>query len=240
MIGISKATPERGDTALVRPVRHEAKFVLPRRHAPAALECLRHFCAADPRFPVNGVNSLYFDTLRLDFLHGKEQSDYLKCKARLRWYTGSDGAPLSEFAWLEIKRKEGARSEKLRARIPVDAAALQARPLEAVRALDLGNRAETLFQADVRGLHPACVIRYTRHRFIDLLTGDRVALDDEIRSSDLNPDLFPLGRPCRVDYAVLEVKGPGGRALPADLRVLERFGLRRTSFSKYLECLITD
>lgn len=223
-------------TQVSAPPRHETKFSFPRAYAPLALEWLRHSCAEDPRFPANGIHSLYFDTPHLESLAEKENSEYLKRKVRIRWYTDPSGANPGDRAHLEVKAKEGARSWKRRIPLPCKVERLCMDPLGAAAALNLHE-----WSADaacpMHDLYPACVISYVRHRFIEMSTGSRIALDTEIHPSHLNPALFRARTGTVPNVCILEVKGPDAGGLPPTLLPLCRFGLRRASFSKYAECL---
>ena len=85
------------------------------------------------------------------------------------------------------------------------------------------------------GLFPYLVVRYLRRRFVEPLTGSRVALDTAISVDRVNRRFLGYVRPLALDATVVEVKNSSGE-LPASLRCLLRLGARRESFSKYAAC----
>jgi hypothetical protein len=218
-------------------LRHEAKFVLPQYRVPAVRAWLDHCCARDPAYGENIISSVYFDTLQLDLLEQKEQSEYIKHKVRIRWYTELSGSALSDRAYLEVKGKQGARTHKRRIPLPVRVSALDRDPIGTAVSVDLAEHITDTARNDLRRLLPVCVVRYRRRRYIEMATGSRIALDHAIEGLHANPR-FRLRRPAAAsDAAVLEVKGPGAHALPPTLHALVRFGVRKTSFSKYAVCV---
>lgn len=225
-----------GSSSGAAPLRHEVKFSLPRAYAPLACDWLRHSCANDPRFAFNAIHSIYYDTRRLELLAEKENSEYLKRKVRIRWYTDADGTTPCDQAHLEVKAKEGARSWKRRIPIACDVHRLCRDPMGAVAALSLDEYSDAS-GFPMHDLLPVCVISYLRRRFIDMSSGCRVALDTEIQPSHMNPALLRSRAGSIPNVCILEVKGPDAGGLPPTLLQLCRFGLRRTSFSKYAECL---
>lgn len=219
------------------PPRHEVKFAFPRAYAPLALDWLRHSCATDPRFAVNRIHSVYFDTHRLDSLVEKENSEYLKRKIRIRWYTDPAGTNPSERVHLEVKVKEGSRSWKRRVPLPCEVRLLCADPLATAASLPMQEWSAAA-GCPLHDLLPVCVISYVRRRFIEMSSGARVALDTEIRPSHTNTAVLRAHKARIPNVCILEVKGPDADGLPPSLLPLCRFGLRRTSFSKYAECLV--
>jgi hypothetical protein len=217
--------------------RHECKFIVPVRNLARVQALLNHLCATDPSFQSNIINSLYFDTDRLELLRQKEASEFLKRKVRIRWYvdplTGTPGPQ----AFLEVKTKQGARGGKVRTALPIPAAAFDRDPLAAAETLSPHLLEGTGLEGVLRDVVPACVIQYRRRRYIEMSTGHRIALDSDIRACSLNRALLRERRESRPSYAVLEVKGPGARDLPPSLSLLHRWGVEKSSFSKYAACL---
>jgi hypothetical protein len=78
-------------------------------------------------------------------------------------------------------------------------------------------------------------VTYTRHRFVDVRTGARVAIDGDIRVTGVNISRLTGRVPVGIDHVVFEHKG-GSSDLPPHLRPLAGFGARRQAFSKYLAC----
>ena len=210
----------------------ELKFTLPASRVHLARRRLETFGRRDPQYPSALVWTIYYDTPALVSLGEKINSDYLKRKIRVRWYSDLDGR-VSGPAFVEAKFRVGTRRAKVRAVLPypaeeiarwnVDDARLQSFPLLLREHGVLGQDSWL----------PMMLIRYRRDRFIEPLTGSRVSLDTEIAASAVNrrflaaPDRSPLAT------AVLEVKGVADE-LPAALRPLLSLGMRKTSFSKFL------
>ena len=92
---------------------YELKFVGERASSQPVRCWLQKVCKPDPSFAEGVVFTIYYDTPMLECLDEKRNSDYLKTKIRLRWYnvTGTQ----SDNAFLEVKRRYGARREKIRA-----------------------------------------------------------------------------------------------------------------------------
>lgn len=214
---------------------HEIKYALSSRRIAAAGAALAALCRPDPRYPVNQVLSLYYDTLRLDSLAEKVDSQFVKSKVRVRWYRDRWGAVDPGMAVLERKERLGTLRRKTRLpldRSPVwlDGAALHDPGLQALPAL---------FPATARvprtGLFPYVTVRYLRRRFVEPLTGSRVSLDTRIAVERINRRLLGYRHPLPFDGAVVEVKNSSGE-LPPVLRCLLRLGARRASFSKFAVC----
>jgi hypothetical protein len=228
------ATPT-GET--LQQQRHECKFTLPLEQVEAAKALLDHACAPDPKYTENRINSLYYDTTHLDLLSQKTESEYYKYKVRLRWYCDVAEKVFSNSAYLEIKNKFGARSLKHRFPVSLEVAQLHRDPIHAVAGHSLLEWAEPHVYDQLSGLQPACVIAYRRKRYIDMLSGLRIALDYEIQGLHPGPGLHPRGLTGRSPLAVLEVKGIHARELPSSLYSLTSLGVKKSSFSKYEICL---
>jgi VTC domain len=199
------------DTELER----ELKFVLPGSRSSTALAFLRALCRSDPKYSVAKVSTIYYDTPDLQLLGEKLDSDYLKRKVRLRWYGGGEGAE-STRSFLELKSRVGSLRTKDRVETPLPAAWLDRAPLEAAELLDVLDLLRPFGFAMPTLLVPALLVRYSRYRFVEPVSGTRVSLDGAIE----------------VPRAVLEVKGRVDD-LPRVLRPLVHLGARRGSFSKY-------
>ena len=218
--------------------RNEVKYTLERRHVGAAAAWLEHHCAPDPEYGRGAIHSLYYDTPGLGLLEQKVQSEYLKWKVRLRWYTDEAGAQGADAAFLEVKSKEGVRGGKFRTRVELDGALLRRDPLEAGRRLDLAELLDPAHAYGTAQLAPACVIRYVRHRFIEMESGNRVSLDSRIGVTQANPDFRLRTHLPELDTAVLEVKGAVEPDLPRCLHGLCLLtDARWAAFSKYGECM---
>lgn len=216
-------------------MEHEIKYLLPPRHTAPAAVALGSLCRPDPRYPANFVLSLYFDTLRLDSLAEKVDSQFAKSKVRVRWYRDRAGAVDSGGAMLERKERLGTLRRKARVPLPhppewLDRASLEDPALPGLPAH---------FPAEERvpraGLFPYLIVRYLRQRFVEPLSGSRVSLDTAISLHRVNRRFLGYVHPVAIGPSVLEVKNRSGE-LPTRLRCLLRLGARRESFSKYEAC----
>jgi hypothetical protein len=213
----------------------ELKYFLPGSHAPFVRRWLDGVVQRERLYPPALVITTYYDTPGLDLLEEKINSDHLKTKVRVRWYSPLDGAPGDGPVFVECKRREGATRDKRRVVARVGSEHLSRLPLSAPDwALLLAD-----LRGDVWGLPPdlAPVMRlaYARHRFVDP-RGARISLDTDIAVQAVNPArLHAPARRGSLPHSIFEFKGHGPE-LPAHLAPVTRFGARRTSFSKYLAC----
>jgi len=210
----------------------ELKFTLPASRVHLARRRLDSLCRRDPEFPAAVVWTIYYDTPVLASLGEKINSDYLKRKIRVRWYSDLEGR-VSGPAFVEAKLRLGTGRSKVRARLPYPAEEMARWDLQDPRLL-----AFPLLLRDNGILHqqswqPIMLLRYRRDRFVEPLTRSRVSLDAEISGSAANPRFVSAPHLSPLATAVLEVKGSGDE-LPAALRPLLALGLHKRSFSKFL------
>jgi hypothetical protein len=208
------------------------------------ISSLRCRCHADEKYQTNQVNSVYFDTLNWACADEKAASDYLKTKVRVRWYsevTPISAQPVADQAvnagsvFLEIKRKTGSTRDKVRKQLPLGASQFidrvqSAETAELIRS-ELNDVAPELGNLD---LFPRILVQYQRRRFVDPLTGSRIAYDSNIRGRAITrapAERFSVLLP----QSVLEVKG-SEQDLPVNLRFLNAMHLKKAAFSKYYEC----
>jgi hypothetical protein len=210
-------------------LERELKFILPEAQAAGTLTLLRALCRPDPRYRTARVSTIYYDTPGLQLLGEKLDSDYLKLKVRLRWYESDRGDATS---FLELKSRVGALRHKERVATPLEARWLDTASLEDPALVDVLSLAAPLGRTLPMPLTPAVLVRYTRHRFVDPVSGARVSLDTGIEARCARRGLFHAGAGVNLGAAVLEIKGQSDD-LPRALRPLAHLGMRRGSFSKY-------
>ena len=210
----------------------ELKYGLPSARADIARRLLDRYCRRDPAFPEAVVWTIYYDTPGLRSLGEKINSDYLKQKVRVRWYSDLDGRPAGP-SFVEAKLRVGNRRLKVRAPLPYSAGELASWDLQDPRLLQLPLALKEQ-GIDLRNpWRPVLLLRYRRDRFIEPISGSRVSLDADIAAAAVHPgslsaaDFSPLGS------AVVEVKGSADE-LPLALRGLLHLGAQKCSFSKYL------
>lgn len=168
-------------------------------------------------------------------LNAKVASDYFKRKVRLRWYQPIEGGPAAGPAFLETKLKEGARRDKVRVLLRQGAENWAATELESAEFTSVLSHLQAQGVEEVGRLRPVFQISYVRHRFVHPFTLATLCLDSEIRVERAHRLVFRQPRWAPLAAAVLEQKGPRDRLDPIFGELL-RFGLRKTSFSKYLRC----
>ncbi len=229
-------SPEAASDAAARPEpeagERELKYTLPAGRAHLARRRLDTVCRRDPEFPAAVVWTMYYDTPSLLSLGEKINSEYLKRKIRVRWYSDLDGRA-SGAAFVEVKLRNGTRRTKVRERLPVDAGEIAGWDLQDPRLLRfpiLLRRYGVLHQ---ESWQPMMLIRYRRDRFIEPLTRSRVSFDAEICGVAANLRFMSVPDPSPLATAVLEVKGDGD-GLPAVLGPLLALGMQKQSFSKFL------
>jgi len=220
-----------------KPLEGELKYTIPSDRAKTAIALLDSCLYPDPNFPTGIISSIYFDSRDWTFLGEKRNSDYLKTKVRLRWYSPLEGSlPVDEdVTFAEVKYRIGSRRKKVRRRmnftgeqlhkIRLDSADLMTVPCEL-------RRAGIVFQETI---FPTFVVRYVRRRYIDRMTGKRVCIDHNIGTPKVNRAILSTPFPFILSRAVIEVKSLDVE-FPRFLRPLLPIGLQRTAFSKYYEC----
>lgn len=214
---------------------HELKFVFPSHRVASVLQWLKHLCRPDPEFPCNSVSTIYYDTRDRRFLQEKLNSDYLKTKVRIRWYTEVGNDQQTNLAWLEIKQKTGAQRQKLRFQLPYSGEWLSAASLDNPI---LGDIPQTFLSHGIvlrPAISPVFLLSYERHRFFDPLSKARVCVDCHLSVPKVNQQILAAVVPVQSNIAVLEVKGEVS-SLPTTLRHLINMGCTKTSFSKYVAC----
>lgn len=206
----------------------ELKFVVPAGKGPLARSIVAAFCRPDAKYPAATLWTVYYDTPELELLSEKINSDYLKTKMRLRWYSG----PAPQHAFLEIKSRVGALRQKQRVRTQLTGSRLAGLPLDDPAFLDVRDFARPLGIPLPPRLLPALLIRYHRSRFVEPLSGSRISVDVDIEALRGHPRLLGHAFSERFETAVVEVKGTSSQ-LPRALHALVGLGARQSSCSKY-------
>ena len=222
------------------PPEHELKFIAAAIRAEPLLEWLRARCVPDPLYPDGLVTSIYFDNRSMVLLGAKINSDFIKRKVRVRWYSDPATGVAQDPAFVEIKEKVGARRFKIRVPLEVAAAEVAGNAsISALRGLLAPlRRAGHWIAAD---LQPFVRIAFRRRRFTDPTNGARISIDSDILGTTANPALLAACGQVLLAHAVVEVKG-GNRELSRWMGPLRHLGCRRASFSKYERCFqkLTD
>jgi hypothetical protein len=231
--------------------RMEQKYFVTPTRVGLAQALLLRTCRVDSQYPVEQINSLYFDTIDLDQHDRSLSGELVKDKVRIRWYgdehdphrsaPGEDTPPHPGDrvkVWLELKSRRGFGSTKQRLPLPVSPDRL------AAPALSRGIVPPTVLLQVMAGfgffsprpLRPVIVISSLRRRFVEPLTGYGVAFDSHIRSTLVRP-AGRSGEPgLELPGALVEVKCPIFE-LPPALRQLAAIGSSWSRYSKYSGCL---
>lgn len=215
--------------------RHELKFVVNNSAAHIIARWLNCRCLPDPEFPAGIVSSIYYDTTDWRFLREKFNSDYLKTKIRLRWYSDIDTEEAGDVSYIEAKFKIGSRRDKIRVKTDVAGDWLNGVNLENKKLLRIPDMLRTKGVIVAGHLMPIFKINYKRRRFIEPVTGARLSLDCDISSPCVNHRVMPRANPFQLKTAVFELKGVLTE-LPEVLHQLMALGCRKQSFSKYGFC----
>lgn len=231
-IGTRKSQP-----ALSASERFERKFYLPSSAIPFASHLLAHCCPADRRYARGTIHSVYYDTADLDYYDESEQGQRVRNKVRIRWYDypqDADTVPV----FIELKSKNGFAGSKQRKEQPVPAqrlipSALRDGPLSYTQLFN--TLAEFDYQPHTQ-LHPMLLITYQRLRFVEPLTGSRISLDWNIRSTIVYPLLNRGEQSLSMEGAVIEIKGRSAE-IPMTLRSLHLLDTDWSRYSKYATCM---
>lgn len=214
----------------------EQKYIFPEKVSPILLEWLRYCCVPDPKFSAGSISSIYYDTPTYALYDEKRNSDYLKFKVRLRWYsdlarTAVDG---DVKCYLEVKHKCGVLREKRRIELMLPGTMLEGDPFSQEEILQMPQRLHELSYQPPGVLVPIALIQYKRYRFVDPESGSRIALDAGICCPRVNTNFIIGSSSTQLSAGVLEVKGPS-RKFPSFLMGIRSY-VTREAFSKYARC----
>ncbi len=210
----------------------ELKFTFSSARAHIARRWLERTCRRDPEFPTAIVWTVYYDSPALAALGEKINSDYLKRKIRVRWYTDAAGV-VAGPAFVEAKFRVGTQRAKVRERLPYRAEEVAEWDLQDPRLLGFPALLRDRGVLGQDSWLPMLLIRYRRDRFLEPISRSRVSLDSDIAAAAANPRFFPVSDPSPLRAVVLEVKGSDDR-LPTALHPLLHLGIQKRSFSKFL------
>lgn len=214
-------------------LEYELKYIIPAHRLSPVLAFINSKCLPDESHPTTRVSSIYFDDLNQTSLYEKVNSDFLKCKVRLRWYDSAEVKPGAKNAFFELKRKIGSQRTKQRVGITLDPEFLIQTQLSDQRFVQLATQVANQDNAFQAYRFPSLTIQYDRTRCIDPLSGCRISIDTNIRVPRVNQQVMPAARPAAFHNAVIEIKG-NSPEMPFSLSPIQRFGVRKTSYSKYL------
>lgn len=218
--------------------RIERKFFIQPENIGFAYSLLSQICRPDCDYPEEQINSLYFDTLELGQHNRSIEGEFRKDKIRIRWYHTLESYTEEVPVFIELKSREGFIGSKRRKREYVPAHRLKQGDLHngIVTKIELmGTLAGFDYYPDAP-VYPIIEISYRRYRFTELLTGTRVSLDCNIRSTMISRQFENSERDLKLPGAVIEVKGTTIE-LPVMLRQMKLLDIDWSRFSKYSLCL---
>lgn len=218
--------------------RIERKFFVAPKQVGIALGLMRQVCRPDAEHPTGQINSLYFDTLDLEVYQDSQSGDFGRDKVRIRWYGEDGGLAGTRTVYVELKSKQGFVGAKWRSGIQVPALFLT-RPYLArgiVPGALLRGALYSFGYFPSKALYPVVKIAYRRHRFVEPLTGERVALDSQIRSTMVMPRPGNGETDLELVGAIIEVKGSSVE-LPQTLKSLGVLDVDWSRLSKYSACV---
>lgn len=226
------------DTEPVR--RIERKFFILPRNVGFARTLMNEVCRPDRQFPEGLVNSLYYDTIDLAQYMKSVDGDLWKHKVRIRWYDKIEDYEGDIAIFVELKMREGLASTKHRTRLLVPPRYLDRENLSSgiIDSMMLARILAAFGYFSDQPLRPVVLISYWRHRFTEVMTGTRVSVDYDIRSTLVARELGYGERDLKLRGGVLEIKGPS-MELPPMLRRIKLLDAEWSRYSKYGQCIET-
>lgn len=217
------------------PSGHETKFVINNSATHIIIRWLQLRCQNDPEYPAGIISSIYYDTKEFRYLFEKINSDFLKTKVRVRWYSDIDSGEPEDRSYLEVKYKVGSKRKKIRTKTNISGRWLSQVNLNNNKLLFPSHLLKSMNVLWPEQLYPVFLICYKRRRFVEPVTGARICFDYDISSPKVNCQMLEKFNPFRLQNAVFELKGRINE-LPDVLHQLTALGCRKQSFSKYLMC----
>ncbi|MDA8793271.1 VTC domain-containing protein [Bacteriovoracaceae bacterium] len=212
---------------------YEIKFVGENHKAYLLENYLQKSFAPDSEFPEAIISSVYYDTMKLDLLNEKINSDYEKTKIRYRSYLNPQTGERSKVSFKEIKHKLGDKRYKIRKQVQTKKSIFEDFLL-AGSSIEMNE-----FRAEFTNLRtpiePMFTIQYHRKRFVTQREKIRICLDQKIHVGQYNQRVFNYKKNNVSKYCVFEIKGRF-KEFPLELKILENFNFKLDSFSKYLVC----
>lgn len=214
---------------------HESKYVFDNCRALKLIAWLRDRCVPDPQYPVGRISSIYYDTRDWSLLGEKINSDYLKTKIRLRWYSDPVTGVLLPKNFLEAKFKTGSARRKIRIETDLESRWLAETSLADPDFLAIPRLLLPHGLTFPGTLIPVLQISYIRFRFVDPLTGARLGVDYDIHVPRCNQNMLRSHRVQPLKQAVFEFKEKTG-LLSNWLHQITAFDCRKAAFSKFSAC----
>lgn len=215
-------------------VREEKKYLINMIDYYNGYSYLNQVLIPDSHNGVNGylVRSLYFDTLNDKDFDEKIMGVEIRRKIRLRIYNPDDN-----FAFLEIKQKQGQYQRKRSLKLEKeDALKLICCDYECLLNYDNDFARECYVLLKENNYRPKTVVEYRRKAFIAKENNIRITFDSEIKANENNFNIFDknliLYPVFPLSNIVLEVKF-NGFLLSYIKSLLDSFEKSELSVSKY-------
>lgn len=218
--------------------RFERKYYVVPQKVSLAYGLLNHICIADKEFHSEQINSLYFDTVGLDQHERSSSGDFEKDKIRIRWYGNKQNPGGMQTVFLELKSRRGFSSTKqrLNLHVPVEDLHLNNLHKGIIERTALSDTLSGFGYFPGKPVLPVIQISYWRYRFSDLLTGQTVSLDCNIRSTMIIPGIGNGVNELKLPGAVIEIKSKT-MEFPFTLQKLKMLYLDWSRYSKYSSCI---
>jgi hypothetical protein len=231
--------------------RREFKYLIDAPTAAAVRSMIRPYCEIDPWAAKNPrrtytIETLYLDTPALSLFWANDHEQVDRVKVRVRGYAGAPNSPV----FFEVKRRVNDVILKTRGKVARDqwAALIADRTAPIPTSVAGKDRAAVeRFLSLHRGQHmrPFTLVRYEREPYFSTIDDyARVTFDTRIRAQPTDRASFdaPPRSWRALDDAVMQRAGDSMIVLELKfttrvplwlVRIVERLGLFRRSFSKY-------
>ena len=232
-------------------LRYEHKYLVPERLLDAVRRRIEPFVELDSHVRSQArhaytVRNIYFDDARFKSYFEKDDGIEVRAKLRIRAY---DDHQADKFAFLEVKRRQGAIGSKDRAAIRFDHVAELLATGDVDRLVvpppwlpdSRASARKFLFHLHRDALRPVLFEAYEREPYVGTMEPSlRVTLDRHVRSSvyPRSSDFFAVDgtRSSFRGSFILEVKHDTSFGFPSWLRgFIGEHGLVREALSKLLE-----
>ena len=219
--------------------RIERKFFILPRNLGFARTLMNDVCRPDRKFPEGQVNSLYYDTIDLAQYMRSVDGDFRKHKVRIRWYDKLEDYDGDIPIFVELKLREGLASTKRRQRLLVPPRYLERESLKSgiIDSMTLARILAAFRYFPDRPLRPVVLLSYHRHRFTEVMTGARVSLDYDIRSTLVARELGYGERHLKLRGGILEIKRLSMDLSPVLVRRVKLLNTEWSRYSKYGQCI---
>jgi SPX domain protein involved in polyphosphate accumulation len=217
-------------------LERELKLVFPANKYTSIRAYLRGVAQEDQKFPNSVVSTINYDTKQFFFLDEKLNSDLIKRKVRLRWYSQGD-KDIEQRSYLELKSKRGIFRSKQRKVITMSGTQLENTNLENPTLISILYEDFVSYNRKAGHLLPVLYSSYRRERFFTTDNKWRLAIDTNIQVNKINHMAFGKNHFSQrmPPLCVIEFKGTTTQ-LPEEYFFLINQDPLKKTFSKYSFC----